>query len=320
VILTEVQNGVNGLDSCTGKMVDVSQTFYNNWSSANTGIVTVDKYGNHTGKAAGSTTTETSGSLPKPAARLCPALLRTPGGGANVTPHVVFQGINNFIFEGTDPTVTPFNLQYVQGTPSNGTYSWSASTTSSYQPTILLNGSASPYSTTTSQITVTGNAPSSALLDTNLIVGYTVNGMQANPPATRAITVRIFRFLAQTGTIQVVPINGPPKWGYTSFATYNVYTNPQDQVLQSGYGGISVLETVTITQDNFPVGLVQGTGATTASSEVLDQLAVTGTSPLPSNFSATADQYLSVGGFFVRHNTLSYTSTGPTVTNLGPFN
>jgi len=72
VILTEVQNGVNGLDSCTGKMVDVSQTFYNNWSSANTGIVTVDKYGNHTGKAAGSTTTETSGSLPKPAARLCP--------------------------------------------------------------------------------------------------------------------------------------------------------------------------------------------------------------------------------------------------------
>src|SRR5712664_2765067 len=42
-------------------------------------------------------------------------------------------------------------------------------------------------------------------------------------------------------------------------------------------------------------------------------------SPLPADFSASADQYLVVGGFIVRHNTISWSQSGPSITNLGPF-
>jgi hypothetical protein len=83
---------------------------------------------------------------------------------------------------------------------------------------------------------------------------------------------------------------------------------------------MSVPETVSITSENFPVTIFQGTGGLDGNSEVNDVLAITGSAPLPSNFSSTSDQYLSVGGFFVRHNTLNYTQTTVTITNLGPFN
>lgn len=218
--------------------------------------------------------------------------------------------------------MTPFNVQYVQGTPTGGTYTWSASTTSSYNPSISLNGSGSPYSTTASQVTVTANAPSSSSGDSTLTVNYVVNSTSAPTPATRAFTIRIFRFLQQAGNIQVIPINNsnPPQYGYTSYVYYNVLTNPGGQLLQSGYTNISVYETVSQPTSNFPVTEVTGTGGTNSSSQVVDTLSFYGDSPLPSNLSATADQYLGVGGFIVRHNTLSWSQTAPSITNLGPFN
>jgi len=246
----------------------------------------------------------------------CPGVL----GDGSVTPTVSFLGTNNFIFEGTDPTVTSCNTQYVQGNPGGGTYTWSASTTSSYNPTVSFNGSGSPYSTQTSQVTVTGNAPSSTVGDTTLSVGYSVGSESAQTPATRATTIRIFGFLQQAGSIQVVPVQGPPKYGYTSYVYYSIYTNPAGQLLQPGCSGISVYESVTLTNTNFPVDEVTGTGGTSSNAQVVDQLSVYGDSPLPSNFGATADQYLGVGGFVVRHNTITQDSNGPTVTNLGPFN
>jgi hypothetical protein len=252
----------------------------------------------------------------------CPLSQEQPSAPTDVTPTVAFLGTNNFIFEGSDPTVTPFNVQYVQGTPTGGTYTWSASTTSSYNPSISLNGSGSPYSTTASQVTVTANAPSSSSGDSTLTVNYVVNSTSAPTPATRAFTIRIFRFLQQSGNIQVIPINNsnPPQYGYTSYVYYNVLTNPGGQLLQSGYTNISVYETVSQPTSNFPVTEVTGTGGTNSSSQVVDTLSFYGDSPLPSNLSATADQYLGVGGFIVRHNTLSWSQTAPSITNLGPFN
>jgi hypothetical protein len=171
VILTEVQNGVNGLDSCTGKMVDVSQTFYNNWSSANTAIVTVDKYGNHTGKAAGSTTTETSGSLPKPAARLCPALQRFPGGGANVLPTITGPS-TLWWFKGLAAGVSGYANQI--------TLTASAGIGTSYQWAITAGSDKVSLSTSTSAtIQVTSTGQSVTANDVSITV--TAGGITSNP-------------------------------------------------------------------------------------------------------------------------------------------
>jgi hypothetical protein len=315
--------GVTAWDTCWSTWDDVSTNFYADWSTASPPIATADYYGTHTGQGVGSTTSTTSGFLNTPSNRApCPRLKFTRSGNDNVAPTVVFLGTNNYIFEGSDPTVTPFNVQYVQGNPSGGTYTWGASTTSSYNPNIKLNGSGSPYATTTSQVTVTCDAPSSSLGDTTITVNYSVSSQSAQNPATRAITIRIFKFLQQSGSIQVIPINSsnPPQYGYTSYVYYNVFTNPAGQLLQPGYSNISVYETVSLPNSNFPVTEVTGTGGTNSNSQVADTLSIYGSSPLPSNFSATADQYLGVGSFIVRHNTLSWSQSGPAITNLGPFN
>ena len=83
-IYTAVADGVNALNSCTNIFEDESSSFYNNWSSANTAIATVDKYGTHTGVAQGSTTSKTQGSLLSPNLKVCPLLARYPTGGVKV--------------------------------------------------------------------------------------------------------------------------------------------------------------------------------------------------------------------------------------------
>jgi hypothetical protein len=77
-------NGVTALDQCTGKYDDVSGAFYGNWSSANTGIVTVNYYGTHSAVSPGSTTSSTSGWLTHYGHWLCPDWQPTPSGGATV--------------------------------------------------------------------------------------------------------------------------------------------------------------------------------------------------------------------------------------------
>jgi hypothetical protein len=126
--------------------------------------------------------------------------------------------------------------------------------------------------------------------------------------------------LLQNGSLQNILLNGPTKYGITSTVFYNVYTHPQGQIVAPGFGGISVYEEVNLGQCNFPVSLITSTGALNSNSEAVDDLSLTGSSAIPPSFSCTADQYLGVGGFIIRHNTLTYTSSGPTITNLGNFN
>ncbi len=302
-------------------------TSISSWSSSNPSVATVST-GLVNGVAPGSVTVLANDSDSSDFFRNCTSqYLDCPvtvgaGGSAqgNTTPTVSFLGTNNFIFLGNDPTVTPFNVQYVQGNPNAGTYSWNGSSSSSYHPNISFNGSPSPYSTAAAQVTVTADASSTSLLDTTLTVSYSVSSQSAQ--ATRPITIRIFRFLQQSGNIQIIPINNssPPRYGYTSYVYYNVITNPGGQLLQPGYSNISVYETVSQPNSNFPVTEVTGTGGTSSNSQVVDTLSIYGSSPLPSNFSASADQYLGVGGIIVRHNTLSWSQAGPNITNLGPFN
>jgi hypothetical protein len=71
-------------DGCQGGApADVSDSFYNNWSTGS--IATVDAYGTHTGVAVGSTTSQTLGfiNIGDPL-RQCPALQKNPRGPTNV--------------------------------------------------------------------------------------------------------------------------------------------------------------------------------------------------------------------------------------------
>jgi len=293
------------------------------WTTGNGAIATASK-AVITGVAIGSTTNGASGSLTTGigggGGRKCPVLPVNPSGNANVTPSVSFVGGNNFIFEGTDPTVTVFNGQQVQGNPAGGSYAWSGTSTSSYNPQILFNGTASTYSTTSGTVTVTvSGALSSSLLDTTLSVIYSVDAESSKVPATKAITIRQFEYLAQNGPIQILAENGPSQYGFISTVYYNVYTHPQGQILSGDFSGISVYEQLNLGQCNFPgSNLNTGTGGLNANSEIVDDLSIIWTQPLPPNISCAADQYLGVGGFIVRHNTISWSSSGPSITNLGP--
>jgi hypothetical protein len=79
-----VDDGVWGYSVCDQQYEDVSNTFYGNWSSANTSIVTVNSYGVHTPQSVGSTTSSTSGYLESTAHYpICPAKYFPPSGAAN---------------------------------------------------------------------------------------------------------------------------------------------------------------------------------------------------------------------------------------------
>jgi hypothetical protein len=89
IILTlgggSVGDGVYGYSVCDQQYEDVSSSFYNNWTSLATSIVTVDQYGTHSPVAVGSTTTKTFGDLESTAHYpTCPAKQFSPSGGANV--------------------------------------------------------------------------------------------------------------------------------------------------------------------------------------------------------------------------------------------
>jgi hypothetical protein len=79
-------DGVNGYNSCYQSWDDVSDAFYNNWTSASHSITTVDAYGTHTGVGVGSTASATKGLLQGNQPLKCPITNRTPGGGVDVSP------------------------------------------------------------------------------------------------------------------------------------------------------------------------------------------------------------------------------------------
>ena len=77
--------GVNSYQNCNLDWEDVSDSFWNTWTSANTSIATVNYYATHTGVATGSTTSYASAYLDGPnRPPNCPRQLKTPSGGVNV--------------------------------------------------------------------------------------------------------------------------------------------------------------------------------------------------------------------------------------------
>src|SRR5260370_30825954 len=81
-VLSTDPNGVNGRDSCSNTIFDVSDNFWYSWHTANTSIATVDTYGVHTGVSVGSTTSNATAELDSSNWRLpYPLVPFNPSGG-----------------------------------------------------------------------------------------------------------------------------------------------------------------------------------------------------------------------------------------------
>ncbi len=252
--------------------------------------------------------------------RECRESLITKSASASVTvkPTVTITSASNFAFVGSDPSI-PHVLFQAVGNPTGGTYSWTASPSNRVS---FDNPSADV-------VALTGINPSTSVGDTTLTVNYTKNGQNANP-ATRAITARIFKFLRQSGTVQIV---SQPN-GYIANAFYNIFTNPGGQMLETGFGGIAIPESVTLqsaTRNGVPltqeeinsIQRIRGAGATNQNSQIVDDLSLLNATggPLPSGLVFVSAQDIFVGGLFVRSNTIEQRSENiVTITNLGPTN
>ncbi len=300
-------------DNCSG--AQFGYNFFTTWWSGNTGIVSVDNNGTQTGMGAGAAGVGGSGILDSGDGvdegftsghpNACPRQSQSGSGTTNATPSVTIQG-GDFAFVGRDPTVVSSNLFFASGQPAGGTFQWSStdSNITFDNPTAAL-------------VHPTVGFPSNMLHDKSVSVTYTLSNQQGS--ATSAITARIFKFLIQNVAIPK-NFNGPDVFGYELDILYDVHTNPNGQLVAPGFSGISTLENITQISSNVPINPHTGSGATDQNSEVPDTLALVSNQPLPTSLQIVDSQDIGVGGFFVRNNTLTYSSTGVTITNNGPAN
>jgi hypothetical protein len=151
-------DGVFGYNACDMQWEDISDSFYGNWSSGNTAIVTVDTYGTHTGVSLGSTTSQTNGDVEGTRSPpTCPLRGFAPGGGANVTPSVTF-GDTPLVPLGkpvqTTATVSP--------STNTASITLTISVTSGTGSATFDNGSTTKTITSTTSLTLVGVTASSS--------------------------------------------------------------------------------------------------------------------------------------------------------------
>ena len=307
LILNEPDNIViDGINSCNNILTDLNPDF-SVWGSDNTSIAQVTR-GQATGVGVGTTTGFANGSVPTtPCPCSCCAKAAAPTVTINVIPTVAIQGNPTYVYIGQDPTVVQINALFSQGTPSGGTYTWSTPDSSTSFDNVHAQ-----------DVHVQATSYTGKTQDTQIVVNYSYNN-EAATPASVWVTKRIFERLCCDSVIQVASYNGPTNYGYTFQASYNVIANP-GSVQVTNASGVSTNEQVTQTYSN--AGNITpniGQGALTANSQLLDYpMSIISNSPLPSGLSIVDSQNLFVGGIYVRNNTLSWSSTGVTVTNNGP--
>jgi hypothetical protein len=159
--------GVYAPDGCNnGQLTDVSESFYNNWTTGSTSIATVDTYGTHTGVSVGSTTSYTNGRLiDNHQFDNCPVLMRTPSGPTNVvklscSPSSATRGSTVTCSVSNAPSGSTFSQwkftdagnNTVSRTGNNNFSSWSGTVVTSGTVSVMVasgNGSATPPASVT---------------------------------------------------------------------------------------------------------------------------------------------------------------------------
>ena len=232
------------------------------------------------------------------------------GGGTVVSVKIQTQSnSNNFVFVGADSSVNGYNTQLAVGLPNGGSYTWSVSPESV---------SISPNNSTEAYLpTFTGTTPSAAVGSTTEYVAYAYNSQTAHD--NRAITLRKFSALTAPSAKSGCPdYPSPPAagQGYLQEFIYNILTNPASQLVQSGFPGISVSETVNVTYiapQGTQVSPQTGGAPTSSASQIYDCLGIPSSTALPSNLVVCETQAIEVGGVQVRTNILKFTNTSVSI-------
>jgi hypothetical protein len=163
---------------CNANDVDVSDSFYNNWTTGSTSIATVDSYGTHTGVAVGSTNSYTNGLLMTQHGRLCSNSQRNASGGDNINPTI--SQSNALWYFGSGITTPPnFTLGSTSATltangVSSGSFQWSVTNGSS--KLAFENGSTSIKKTNSNVVTIYSKLYSAAPGDVTVHLDYTPSG------------------------------------------------------------------------------------------------------------------------------------------------
>jgi hypothetical protein len=175
--------GVDAPDECDmGNPGDVSDSFYYNWGSSNTSIVTVDSYAVHTGVSIGSTSSQSHGTLNNNDSRhLCPALGFNPGGGDDVNPTVTFGNTPLVPLGKPVPTTATVNPS-TNTTPITLTISLTSGTGSA----TFGSGYTTMTITTTTSVTLVGVTASS--IANNMQLSATVGSATVGPPMIFTVT------------------------------------------------------------------------------------------------------------------------------------
>lgn len=310
----EEDQGVEGLDTCTGTWNDLTSAFYNTWSTQDSSIATVNADGVHTGVAIGSTLSQAHAEETLwEKVNDCPLGELYPEGGDNVQPQVSVNCTpQNLALGPTAPSSTTTGLCTATVSPSGGKYSWTVNTGT---VTLVNPTSASPSFTA-------ANASSSEG-DTTISLTYTVNEQQATAQSS-AITVHEPTSLQldsdttnPTGTTcSVTCLNGQPGCSYQSYLKTRIYDVLDQFGLTFASVGISTING----QESFS-GFTSSCGASSPTPTTA------GTSHFQDNFNfcapdcqqggpgctASATQTITVNGLTVRTPSVNWSCTNCTV-------
>ncbi|HKO04651.1 MAG TPA: hypothetical protein VJW51_07865 [Candidatus Acidoferrales bacterium] len=299
----ETDQGVFAADQCnSGDLEDVSDSFYNNWSTGNTSIATVDSYGTHSGVSVGSTRSFTHGLLNNNnPIRYCPLTGFEPSGGDCVIQLMLQGNQYNSLFVGSDPNLAAANSIFATVSPSGGTFTTTSSASGDTFTPVTTGGPGWVVGTTTQ---------SANLRDRTITVTYAVSG-QGSVSQSLSVTARQFAYATNNTPSNTCTLG----YGTAYLYAYTPYTHPDGTAVQAGIGLTNTAVTESFNPQP-PAGTVTGSGSLDANSQFYDKLVYCSSSPLSSY--PTVTQTISIEGYQVRQNSLTYSSAGVGLTSNGP--
>jgi hypothetical protein len=216
---------------------------------------------------------------------------------------------NPFIFVGNDPALVTANKYLAMNgsgqaaQPLGGTFTVTSSDATDTYTTGSLVGI--PW------VSVNTGDQSNTNLDRALTFTYTLS-LGGNASQTMNVTARQFAYLQND-----MPVNACGlAYGTDYTYTYTVFTHPDGAAVDgnSNLGGTAAKETFSVPP---PCGTITGDASLDSNGQFRDHVSsLCSTTPL--TCSGTTTQTFKVGGFQVRTNTLTWSSTGVTYTNNGP--
>lgn len=146
-------------------------------------------------------------------------------------------------------------------------------------------------------------------IDRILTFTYTYNNQAAYQ--VMKVTARQFAYATNSAPQNMCSLG----YGTSCSLLYTVYTHPDKTAVDfsSDLGGTAVKEGF---NPSIPCGVDTGDGALNAKGQFTDRLVYCSNQPL--HCSGTTTQTLTVGGYGVRTNTLTYSSSGVSYSSNGP--